>query len=77
MSPVGAEPFHANGQTDMTKLTVAFRNFSNAPKNSHFLKADLQFKTKVNHTAPFRINLRKVIPKGRYTSEKHHPPISV
>jgi len=27
------------GQTDMTKLTVAFRNFANAPKNtpaSHF-----------------------------------------
>ena len=42
--PVGAESFHAdgqmdgrtdgrtNGQADMTKLTVAFRNFANAPK---------------------------------------------
>jgi len=30
--PVGAELFHAVGQTDMTKLTVAFRNFANAPK---------------------------------------------
>jgi len=30
--PVGAELFHADGQTDMTKLTVAFRN-ANAPKN--------------------------------------------
>jgi len=30
--PVGAELFHADGQTDMMKLTVAFRNFSNAPK---------------------------------------------
>jgi hypothetical protein len=33
--PVGAELFHADGQTnrrtDMTKLIVAFRNFSNAP----------------------------------------------
>ena len=32
---VGAE-FHATDgrrQTDMTKLTVAFRNFANAPKN--------------------------------------------
>jgi len=24
------------GQTDMTKLIVAFRNFVNAPKKSHF-----------------------------------------
>ena len=31
---VGAELFHADGQTDMTKLTVAFRNFANAPKKA-------------------------------------------
>jgi hypothetical protein len=30
--PVGAELFHADGQTDTTKLIVAFRNFANAPK---------------------------------------------
>ena len=30
---VGAELFHSDGRTDMTKLTVAFRNFANAPKN--------------------------------------------
>jgi len=29
--PVGAV-FHAGGQADMTKLTVAFRNIANAPK---------------------------------------------
>jgi hypothetical protein len=29
--PVGAELLHADGQTDMTKLIVAFRNFANAP----------------------------------------------
>ena len=29
---VGAELFHADRQTDMTKLIVAFRNFLNAPK---------------------------------------------
>jgi hypothetical protein len=28
--PVGAELFHANRRTDM-KLTVAFRNYANAP----------------------------------------------
>jgi len=30
---VGAEMFHADGQTDVTKLIVAFRSFANAPKN--------------------------------------------
>jgi hypothetical protein len=34
--PMGAELFHADGrtdrQTDMTKLTVAFRNFVTVPK---------------------------------------------
>ena len=36
--PVEAELFHAHErtdvQTDMTKLIVAFRNFTDAPKNS-------------------------------------------
>jgi len=31
--PVGAELFHAEGRTDMTKLIVAFRNFANVSKN--------------------------------------------
>ena len=31
--PLGAELFHADGQTDLTKLAVAFRNFAKAPKN--------------------------------------------
>ena len=33
---VRAELFHAGGRTNMTKLIVAFRNFSNAPKNTDF-----------------------------------------
>jgi hypothetical protein len=32
--PMGAKLFHTDKRTDMTKLTVAFRNFANAPKNS-------------------------------------------
>ena len=32
--PVGAEFFHANGQTSMTKLPVAFRNVAKAPKRN-------------------------------------------
>jgi len=30
--PVGASLFRADGQTDMTKLMVSFRNFANSPK---------------------------------------------
>ena len=32
INPVGAEMLHANGRTDITKLIVAFRNITNAPK---------------------------------------------
>ena len=35
---MGAQLFRADGQTDMTKLTVALRNFANAPKNSEELR---------------------------------------
>jgi ribosomal protein L18E len=31
--PVGAELYRVDGQTDMTKLTVAFLNFSKKSKN--------------------------------------------
>ena len=31
--PTGATLFHADGRVDMMKLTVAFRNFVNAPKS--------------------------------------------
>jgi len=30
--PVGAELLHADGQTDVSKLIVVFRNFAKAPK---------------------------------------------
>jgi hypothetical protein len=30
--PMGAELVHADGQTNMKKLIVAFRNLANAPK---------------------------------------------
>jgi len=33
--PVGGE-FYADGEADMTKLIVAFRNFANAPTNLVF-----------------------------------------
>ena len=30
--PGGVELSHADGQTDMTKVTLAFRNFAKAPR---------------------------------------------
>ena len=34
---MGAELFHADGQTDMTKQILAFRNFVNTSKNERLL----------------------------------------
>ena len=31
--PVGAESFHVNRKTDVTKLKVVFRNCANLPRN--------------------------------------------
>jgi hypothetical protein len=39
---VVVELFHADGRTNMTKLTVAFRNFVNAPGNGRVMKTKLQ-----------------------------------
>jgi hypothetical protein len=36
--PVGAELFHEGGQTDMTTILVAFRNFVKAPKNGSYYR---------------------------------------
>ena len=36
--PVEAELFHADRQTDMTKLIAAFRSNENERKNGHFKK---------------------------------------
>jgi hypothetical protein len=38
---VGAELVHADGQTDLTKLTADFRNFANAPKIQNFGNTNL------------------------------------
>jgi hypothetical protein len=43
MRSVGTELFRADGQTDITKLIVVFRNFANAP-NSHTLAKILLFR---------------------------------
>jgi hypothetical protein len=53
--PVGTELFHADGQTDITKLIAAFRKPVNAPKNASSLKSDKGLPTLLNKfltTAP-------------------------
>ena len=41
--PVGAELFHTDGQTDMTKLTDVYRNFANAPKSERIGNHNIYF----------------------------------
>jgi len=45
--PVGPEFFHADGRTDMTKLTVDFRNSANSPKRAVYPR-------KAQNMPPFR-----------------------
>jgi hypothetical protein len=42
MSQVGAELFHADGQTDMTQPIVAIRNSTKAPNNNNKKRALFQ-----------------------------------
>jgi len=43
--PVGAELFHADRQTDMTKLIVVFRNFAKTPTSRVLPRSVLMFCT--------------------------------
>ena len=38
--PVGAELFHADGRTDMTRPMVTLRNYANAPKTGYCIEAE-------------------------------------
>ena len=49
--PVGAELFHADRRTDMTKLIVAFRSFANVPKNARVLTITLSQQSHQNECA--------------------------
>jgi len=53
--PVGAQLFHVDGQTDMTKVTVAFCKFANLLKNkfsiSIIMKLELSVQTRYRHSA--------------------------
>ena len=43
--PVGAELFHVDGRTEMTKLIVAFRYFMNAPTTFQLVRKTMSMPT--------------------------------
>jgi hypothetical protein len=47
--PVGAELFHVGERRDKTKLTVAFHNFVNSPKNEGDGLTSTLLVTNTNH----------------------------
>ena len=48
--PVGVEILHADGQTDVTQLTAAFRSFANAPKSTRLETTTITIITKTTTT---------------------------
>jgi hypothetical protein len=56
---VGAELFHADGRTDMTNLTVAFRNFANEPKKSAQSQEVFIVRLQPETMQPLRTGLRQ------------------
>jgi hypothetical protein len=66
--PVGDQSFHADRRIDMTKLTVASRKFTNAPKNGWclylplFLQNIFPYQSVLNRTASSTKTLRYRVP---------------
>jgi hypothetical protein len=56
--PVGAEMFHADGRTDMTKFLVAIRNLVKAPKTQATKESETSEETAFNevHFSQYRAN---------------------
>jgi hypothetical protein len=49
---MGADLFRADGQTDMTKLKVAFRNYAKAPKIPFLTSPERCYSTLVGYNIP-------------------------
>jgi hypothetical protein len=65
--PGGAEVFHSDGETDMTTLIIAFRNFANAPQmgspalNMEQLAETHRILTVVENGYVYRIDCNKYV----------------
>jgi len=74
--PVGAEWFRADGQTDKTKLTVAFRNLAEAPTKEALLLVTVPQAVLLSH-APVNLELlyrgadKYLARPGRKQARKH------
>ena len=69
--PVGAELFRSDGQTGMTKLIVAFRNFANAPKTSCFWGyVEIDDRSILSSCWPHRIRLKHLKGSRKYDSSQ-------
>jgi hypothetical protein len=70
---VTAEAFDADRRTDVTKLTVAFRNFASAPKNKARDRNCLTYEG-IRYTAIFRMRTKAI---ARKEHQKNIHPSSV
>jgi hypothetical protein len=69
--PVGGELFHADGQTEITKLTVAFRNFVNAPNNNLSVQNMCNSKERASgHFKPFALQSNSQLKFGFYSGRQ-------
>jgi hypothetical protein len=64
--PVGTELFHADGQTDTTKLIVVFRNFANATKK-------IPLCTSVSHKGRYSSNDAETRNEVKMSAQFHAP----
>jgi len=64
--PVGAELLHVEGRTDMTKLTVAYCNFVNAPKDGILVRVEV---TGPASQLPF-VRIRKNVGRQKLCTQK-------
>jgi hypothetical protein len=65
--PVGAKLFHADGQTDMKKLTVNSHNFANEPKNEEF-----EYFKQYSHCPTYvMVAFRGTLSKSKFTISRY------
>ena len=76
--PVGQQSFSmrtdgcTNGQPDMTKLIIAFRNFAKAPKKKRMESSPLCLRANISTRKPVTNFYKTSYPRERYAIAKSH-----
>jgi len=70
---VGAELYHADGRTDMTKLKVAFRNFASASNKLPVSNYTADYSSTVHYPNTVVYHLPRFVP-GTYIEYFSTPP---